>query len=68
VTARRSRTYFRRYATLSDEAATETALGIWTQINLKNLHENILPTRPRAKLILKKGGDHAIETVSLRRL
>jgi type I pantothenate kinase len=62
------RSYFRRYANLSDEEATETALGIWKQINLKNLHENILPTRPRATLILKKGPDHVVETVSLRRL
>ena len=29
---------------------------------------NILPTRPRATLILKKGADHVVETVALRRL
>jgi type I pantothenate kinase len=62
------RSYFRRYANLSDEEATETALGIWKQINLANLHENILPTRPRSTLILKKGADHVVQTVSLRRL
>jgi type I pantothenate kinase len=62
------RSYFRRYANLSDEEATATALGIWKQINLKNLDENILPTRPRATLILKKGADHVVEAVSLRRL
>ena len=62
------RSYFRRYANLSDEEATEVALSIWTSINLVNLHENILPTRPRATLILKKGPDHVIESVSLRRL
>jgi type I pantothenate kinase len=62
------RSYFRRYNNLSDAEATQTALSIWTQINLKNLDENILPTRPRATLILKKGPDHVIETVSLRRL
>jgi type I pantothenate kinase len=62
------RSYFRRYANLSDEEATTTALGIWKQINLKNLDENILPTRPRATLILKKGPDHVVEAVSLRRL
>jgi type I pantothenate kinase len=62
------RSYFNRYAKLSDEEATETALSIWKRINLVNLEENILPTRPRAKLILKKGADHVIETVSLRRL
>jgi type I pantothenate kinase len=33
-----------------------------------NLYENILPTRQRADLILKKGASHMIEEVSLRRL
>src|SRR5262249_16395765 len=60
--------YFRRYSQLSDEAAVETATSIWTRINLLNLRENILPTRRRADLILKKAGNHAVEQVSLRRL
>ena len=60
--------YFHRYSQLSDEAATETATSIWTRINLLNLRENILPTRQRADLILKKGANHAVEQVSLRRL
>jgi type I pantothenate kinase len=60
--------YFRRYAQLSDEEAVETATSIWTRINLLNLRENILPTRRRADLILKKGANHAVEEVSLRRL
>src|SRR5215470_18012015 len=60
--------YFHRYSQLSDEAACETATSIWTRINLVNLHENILPTRQRADLILKKGANHAVEEVSLRRL
>jgi type I pantothenate kinase len=62
------RSYFRRYALLSDEEATATALAIWERTNLANLEENILPTRPRATLILKKGADHVVETVALRRL
>ena len=62
------RSYFNRYAKLSDEEATARALELWTTINLVNLEENILPTRPRATLILKKGGDHVIEDVQLRRL
>jgi type I pantothenate kinase len=60
--------YFHRYSQLSDEAAAETATSIWTRINLLNLRENILPTRQRADLILKKGANHAVEQVSLRRL
>jgi type I pantothenate kinase len=62
------RSYFNRYALLSDEEATATALAIWERTNLANLEDNILPTRPRATLILKKGTDHVVETVALRRL
>jgi type I pantothenate kinase len=62
------KSYFHRYATLSDEEAIETATSIWTRINLLNLHENILPTRQRAHLILRKGESHLVEEVALRRL
>ncbi len=59
--------YFHRYADLSDEEATSLATEIWTRINEVNLVENILPTRERASLILKKAADHSIERVRLRR-
>jgi hypothetical protein len=32
------------------------------------LRENILPTRPRADLVLRKGASHRVEQVALRRL
>ncbi len=60
--------FFHRYATLSDAEAEETALGIWTAINERNLVENIEPTRERADLILRKGNDHRVESVRLRKL
>src|SRR5438874_3410148 len=60
--------YFHRYSKLSDEEAVKTATAIWSRINLVNLHENILPTRQRADLILTKGGSHLVEEVALRRL
>ena len=60
--------YFHRYAKLSDTEAVETATSIWTRINLVNLHENILPTRQRADLILEKSANHMVERVALRRL
>ena len=60
--------YFHRYSQLTLEEAEQRALSIWSSINARNLEENILPTRQRASLILRKGDDHAIETVSLRRL
>ncbi len=60
--------YFHRYSKLSDSAARKTAEGIWKKINLKNLQENILPTRQRADLILHKVEDHAVDRVALRKL
>jgi type I pantothenate kinase len=62
------KSYFHRYSKLSDAEAVATATSIWSRINLVNLHENILPTRPRANLILKKGESHLVEEVALRRL
>jgi type I pantothenate kinase len=62
------KSYFHRYAGLSDADAVATATSIWQRINLVNLHENIQPTRPRADLILKKGESHLVEQVALRRL
>ena len=60
--------FFHRYAQLSEDAARAIAEGLWTNINLKNLRENILPTRPRADLVMRKGADHLIEEVALRKL
>jgi len=59
--------YFHRYAELSDEKAAAMAFDIWARINEVNLFENILPTRERASLILRKAPDHSIERVRLRR-
>ncbi len=62
------KSFFHRYATLTDQEAAQTATSIWQRINLVNLHENILPTRRRADLILCKTASHQVQEVSLRRL
>jgi type I pantothenate kinase len=62
------RSFFRKFAELTEAEALQTAERLWSRINLPNLRENILPTRPRASLILRKGNQHRIEEVSLRRL
>jgi type I pantothenate kinase len=59
--------YFRKYAGLSDDQAREVAGKIWREVNLKNLIENIHPTRDRADLILEKARDHSVTRVRLRR-
>jgi len=60
--------FFSRYAKLSDQEAVATATGIWDSINGPNLVENIEPTRARGDVILRKGANHAVEEVRLRRL
>ena len=60
--------YFHRYAALTDNEADATARRIWADINEPNLLQNILPTRDRADLVLRKGRDHAVEEVRLRKL
>jgi len=60
--------FFHQFATLSDEEAVQRAAQIWDTINAPNLEQNILPTRGRATLVLRKGSDHALQRVRLRKL
>lgn len=60
--------HFRHYADIGDEKATAVAREIWQSINLPNLVENILPTRVRASLVLRKSADHLVERVRMRKL
>ncbi|MEV4610487.1 type I pantothenate kinase [Neorhizobium sp. LMR1-1-1.1] len=60
--------FFKKYAAIDTDAALAVAEGLWENINLKNLRQNIIPTRPRADIILRKSRNHFIETVSLRKL
>ena len=60
--------FFRHFAALSHDEAIDTAKFIWRDINGKNLRENIAPTKARAALLLRKGADHRVTEVSLRRL
>ncbi len=61
------RSYFRRYAELSTDDAVTTARRIWAEINGVNLRENIQTTRERARLVLRKGADHSIQEIQLRK-
>ncbi|BDI23839.1 type I pantothenate kinase [Herbiconiux sp. L3-i23] len=62
------KSYFHRYASLTEDEARARARSLWTQINEPNLVENILPTRSRATLVLRKASDHAVKDVLLRKL
>ena len=58
--------FFRHFATFSDEDLETTARSIWASINRPNLRENILPSRMRADLVLEKAADHDVRRVRLR--
>jgi type I pantothenate kinase len=60
--------HFHHYAELSDEQARAEARRLWERTNEPNLTNNILPTRPRATLVLRKDADHRISRVRLRKL
>jgi type I pantothenate kinase len=62
------RSFFHHFAALSEDEAIQVARQIWRSINGANLHENILPTRERARLILEKAPDHSVRAVRLRKL
>ncbi len=64
----RSDSFFRNFADLDDDEAVALARGIWERINGRNLRENIEPTRERASLVVRKGADHRVTEVLLRKL
>jgi type I pantothenate kinase len=60
--------YFAKYASLSEDEAVAEAQRIWDSINGPNLEQNVLPTRSRASLVLRKDRDHSVRYVRLRKL
>ncbi len=60
--------FFHRYKDMAEAEARQIAHDIWTRINLANLQENILPTRERARLVVRKQPDHAVTEVWLRQM
>ncbi len=65
---RNPESYFRRYAALDEAGATARAESIWAEINGPNLERNILPTRGRASLVLRKGPKHNVTGIRLRKV
>lgn len=62
------RSYFHRFVKLTDAEAEAMGRDLWERINLKNLQENVSPTKLRADCILHKGPDHRIDQVALRKI
>jgi type I pantothenate kinase len=65
---RKPGSYFRRYSRFNEDEARAEAERIWDEINGPNLEANVLPTRSRATLVLRKDADHSVRYVRLRKL
>lgn len=62
------RSYFKQFTTMNDDEAWNFAAGVWDDVNGPNLRHNIAPTRERATAILRKGPDHSIQTIAIRKV
>ena len=62
------KSYFRRFVSLSDTAALDRAGAIWDTTNGPNLVDNILPTRGRATIVLRKDESHDVEWIKIRKV
>jgi len=62
------RSFFHRFAGMDEAEARAFAAGVWRDVNEPNLVENVLPTRSRATLVLRKGADHQVSSVLLRKI
>jgi type I pantothenate kinase len=60
--------YFHRYTEVPEDEAMAYGRHLWQTINRPNLVENVAPTRGRATCILRKGQNHKVQRVSLRKL
>jgi type I pantothenate kinase len=60
--------YFHHYKDLPVAEASAMADKLWREINLPNLERNILPTRERARIVLRKQASHRVGEIWLRRV
>ena len=60
--------FFHALAAMPEAQAVTFAAEVWRTVNAVNLAENILPSRPRADVVIRKGPRHKIEDLWLRRL
>lgn len=59
--------YYHAYAIGDRDVARKMAENVWHDVNHKNLHSYILPTRNRADLVLNKGENHLVDELYLRK-
>jgi type I pantothenate kinase len=68
TTFRNPDSYWHHFAGISRDEALAQAHRLWSEINARNLTDNILPSRPRADLVIRKAHDHRVRELWMRRL
>jgi type I pantothenate kinase len=68
TTFRNPDSYWHHLADVSREEAQTKAKALWADINMRNLIDNIQPSRARADLVIRKGADHRVQHLWMRRL
>ena len=53
--------FFYQFVPWSESKAIDFASEVWKEVNERNLNENILPFKQRARLILSKDSDHKVQ-------
>lgn len=59
--------YYYKFNLMSEDEAMAYATKVWHDINLVNLHEYILPTRPNADIVIHKEAHHRISELWLKK-
>lgn len=60
--------YFHQFSSMPEAEMVTQALAIWDSVNGPNLVHNIAPTKSRADIVLRKGPNHVVEEVTLRKI
>lgn len=55
--------FYVRFRQMDRAGAEALARTVWREVNLKTLHDHVLPLRARADLIVQKAADHAIASI-----
>jgi len=58
--------FYAQWAGMGADDVSRLATAVWEHVNLPNLVDRILPTRPTADVIVRKGADHSVAAVAVR--
>lgn len=58
--------FYARFQHMDEAELIEFAKSVWTEINLRNLNDHILPLKAHSDIVVQKDASHAVEIVADR--